>query len=50
MDNPKVIIKKYLFEYEVGLSTYDLTLISMNKNKKKDSSLIKEETNTTYLI
>ena len=50
MNTPKTIIKKYSFENEVGLSTYDLTLISMNKIIKKNSLMSEEETKATYLI
>ena len=47
MDNPKLIItkqktiaKQFSFEYEIGLSSYDLALISINKNIRECKSLI----------
>ena len=57
MDNPKVIItkqksitKQFSFEYEVGLSSYDLALISINKITKKSKSLMNDFSKSTYLI
>ena len=57
MDTPKVIItkeksiaKQFSFEYEIGLSTYDLALISINKITKKTKSLMKNSPKSTYLI
>ena len=57
MYSPKVIItkqnvisKQYSFENEIGLSTYDLALISINKLIKKNKSSIKDEMQNTYLI
>ena len=57
MDTPKVIItktntipKKLSFEYEVGLSSYDLALISFNKITKRSKSLMNESMESSYLI
>ena len=57
MDFPKVIITKqqaienpFSFETEVGLSTYDLTLISINKIIKKRAFAKGDDITTTYLI
>ena len=57
MDTPKVIItkqksitKQFSFEYEVGLSSYDLALISINKITKKSKSLMNDFPKSTYLI
>ena len=57
MDTPKVIItkqktiaKQFSFEYEIGLSTYDLALISINKRTKKTKSLMNNSPKSTYLI
>ena len=57
MDASKVIItnqnaidKKFSFEYEVGLSSYDLALISINKLTNKRTLSINNPTITTYLI
>tara|TARA_B100000965_G_scaffold364593_1_gene348371 strand:- start:179 stop:352 length:174 start_codon:yes stop_codon:yes gene_type:complete len=57
MDTPKVIItkqktiaKQFSFEYEIGLSSYDLALISIHKITNKTKSLINESTPSTYLI
>ena len=57
MDIPKVIItkqkniaKQFSFEYEIGLSTYDLALISRNKRNKKTKSLMNNSPKSTYLI
>ena len=48
MDTQKVIIKKYSFENEVGLSTYDLNLISKNKIRKENKSLGKRKETKAY--
>ena len=55
MNIPKVIITKqktidnqYSFEYELGLSSYDLALISMNKINKKSKSFINDSLKTTF--
>ncbi|WP_269610615.1 hypothetical protein [Prochlorococcus marinus] len=57
MDTPKVIITKqktianqFSFEYEIGLSSYDLALISINKITKKSKSLMNDYSKSTYLI
>tara|TARA_B100000214_G_C23899654_1_gene595848 strand:- start:727 stop:900 length:174 start_codon:yes stop_codon:yes gene_type:complete len=57
MDTPKVIItqqrmkaKQFSFEYEIGLSSYDLALISFNKTTKKRKSLVNDSSKSTYLI
>ena len=46
----KSIAKKYSFENEIGLSTYDLALISTDKIIKKNKSFTKEDSITTFLI
>ena len=53
----KVIITKqerrtteYFLENEVGLSTYDLALISIDKIFKKSTSSIDDKLKTTFLI
>tara|TARA_Y100001968_G_scaffold5292_1_gene4680 strand:+ start:6578 stop:6751 length:174 start_codon:yes stop_codon:yes gene_type:complete len=46
----KTIAKHYSFEAEVGLSTYDLALISSNKIINKRESSMKEAKAKTYLI
>ena len=57
MDTPKVIITKqktianqFSFEYEIGLSSYDLALISINKITKKSKSLMNDSPTSTYLV
>ena len=57
METPKVIItkqktnsNKYSFENEVGLSSYDLALISINKISKKSKSDINDSLKTYFLI
>ncbi len=57
MDSSKVIItkqktiaKQFSFEYEIGLSSYDLALISINKITKKSKSLMNDSSKSTYLI
>tara|TARA_B100001250_G_C19452964_1_gene636819 strand:- start:448 stop:621 length:174 start_codon:yes stop_codon:yes gene_type:complete len=57
MDTPKVIITKqktiareFSFENEIGLSSYDIALISINKITKKSKSLTKDFSKSTYLI
>ena len=57
MDTPKVIItkqktivKQYSFENEVGLSSYDLALISIHKITKKSKSHLNDYSHSTYLI
>ena len=57
MDTPKVVISnqknianQFSFEHEIGLSSYDLALISINKITKKSQSLINDSSKSTYLI
>ena len=57
MEIPKVIItnQKELvnldsFENQVGLSSYDLALISINKINKNSRSLMNDSPKSTYLI
>ena len=57
MKTQKVIItkqrtnpNKYSFENEVGLSSYDLALISINKISKKSKSDINDSLKTSFLI
>ena len=57
MEIPKVIItnqKKIVnldsFENQVGLSSYDLALISLNKITRKNKSYSEDSLNTTFLI
>ena len=44
------IANKYVFENEVGLSTYDLTLISINKIANNSKKFINDFSEITYLI
>ncbi len=46
----KTIVNQYPFENEVGLSSYDLALISINKITKKSNSFINDSSKTTFLI
>ena len=46
----KKIAKKFSFENEVGLSSYDLALISNNKITKRSKSLLNDTQKSTYLI
>ena len=57
MEIPKVIItnqKKIVnldsFEDQVGLSTYDLALISLNKITKKSKSYLNDSSRITFSI
>ena len=57
MGNPKVIItnqKKIVnldsFENQVGLSSYDLALISLNKITKKSKSYLDDSSRITFSI
>ena len=57
MYSPKVIVTKqkvmpieYIFENEIGLSTYDLALISTNKIIKNGTSYSNKSSENTYLI
>ena len=56
-DNSKLVItkqstiaKQFSFEYKIGLSSYDLALISNNKITKRSESLMYDSSNSTYLI
>ena len=44
------ITKEYPFEYEVGLSSYDLALISINKIMNKANFNVNDSKLITYLI
>ena len=46
----KTIANQYSFENEVGLSSYDLALISINKISQKSKSFINDSSKTTFLI
>ncbi len=46
----KMIVKQFSFENEIGLSSYDLALISTNKINKKSKSLMYDSSRFTYLI
>ena len=46
----KDVTKQYSFEAEVGLSTYDLALISINKLIERRELARKQSFDTTYLI
>ena len=48
--NQKRIAKQYSFENEVGLSSYDLALISFSQISKRNKSYINDSLKTTYLI
>ena len=57
MDSSKVIItkrifgsKKFSFENEIGLSSYDLALMSINKKVENSYFNLNESNNETYLI
>ena len=57
MNFPKVIVTKQKkipnqqsFENEIGLSSYDLALISISKIAKKRKSFINDSAKTTYLL
>ena len=57
MNKSKVIITKqktfanqFPFENEIGLSSYDLALISINKITKKSKSSINDSSKTTFII
>ncbi len=59
MDTSKVIItktkkrmitKQFSFENEIGLSSYDLALIAIDKITKRGKSLIYDSSESTYLI
>ena len=46
----KTIANQYSFENEVGLSSYDLALISINKISNKRKSFLNDSSKTTFLI
>ena len=46
----KTVANQFSFENEIGLSSYDLALISINKISKKSKSFINATSNTTFLI
>jgi len=46
----KPIAKQYSFENEVGLSSYDLALISINKITKKRKLFTNDSSKSTFLI
>ena len=46
----KTIANQYSFENEVGLSSYDLALISSNTINKKSKLFLNESSKTTFLI
>ena len=46
----KTIANQYSFENEVGLSSYDIALISIDKISKKRKSIINDTSQTTFLI
>ena len=48
--NQKRAAMQYSFENEVGLSSFDLALISINKNNKKSKSFINDPSKNTFLI
>ena len=57
MDTTKVIINKQRMlakqssiEFEIGLSSYDLALISISKITKKKKSLMNDNPKSTYLV
>tara|TARA_B100000579_G_C22470423_1_gene683161 strand:- start:307 stop:486 length:180 start_codon:yes stop_codon:yes gene_type:complete len=52
INKPKTLSKRFSFEYEIGLSSYDLALISINKINKKSKSLMNDNDSpeSTYLI
>ncbi len=48
--NQNAIDKQFFFEYEVGLSSYDLALISINKLTNNRTFSFNNPPITTYLI
>ncbi len=46
----KMIAKQFSFECEIGLSSYDLALISFNKINKKSKSSMNDSPKSTFLI
>tara|TARA_B100000214_G_C23394302_1_gene368613 strand:- start:91 stop:264 length:174 start_codon:yes stop_codon:yes gene_type:complete len=57
MDTQKVIITKqktickpFSFEDEIGLSSYDIALISIDKKSKKSKLIVNDASKAMYLI
>ena len=57
MNISKVVITRqeiqtnqYSFENEIGLSSYDLALISIKKISKKSKSVVNDSSKNTFLI
>ena len=48
--NQKKIAKQFSFEYEIGLSSCDLALISTNKITENSKGSINDSPQSTYLI
>ena len=48
--NPKKIVNLDSFENEVGLSSYDLALISLNKITNKSKSYLNDSSRITFSI
>tara|TARA_Y100001968_G_scaffold330807_1_gene383631 strand:+ start:1162 stop:1335 length:174 start_codon:yes stop_codon:yes gene_type:complete len=48
--NPKIFSNQYSFENEVGLSSYDLALISISKINRISKSYINDSAKITFLI
>ena len=46
----KTVVNQFSFENEVGLSSFDLALISINKISKRSKSFINDASKTTFLI
>ena len=48
--NPKKIVNLDSFENQVGLSSYDLALISLNKITNKSKSYLNDSSRITFSI
>ena len=48
--NQKKIANLDSFENQVGLSSYDLALISLNKNTNKSKSYLNDSSRSTFII
>ena len=48
--NPKKIVNLDSFENQVGLSSYDLALISLDKINNKSKSYLNDSSRITFLI
>ena len=46
--NQKRLAMQYSFENEIGLSSYDLALISFNKITRKSKTYIEDSLNNTF--